>query len=319
MFKEVEGLITSAIDGYNVCIFAYGQTGSGKTFTMEGIDSNRGVNYRSLETLFNLRKEKRDILDVSISVAMLEIYNEEIRDMLVDRSNAAAGFPKLSAKEGPNGMYVPDLTIYDVEELEDVLEILNLGAKNRTTFATNMNEHSSRSHAMLSVYIKSFNKIMNTTSYGKLHLIDLAGSERVSRSGATGDRLKEAAAINKSLSALGDVIQARAEKKGHVPFRNSTLTYLLSDSLSGDSKTLMFVNVSPVASNADETVCSLNFASRVRSVELGRASKNVSSGSPPQDGEAPAELSTSMRRPVAAPAASSMASRSAAPRTAVRR
>ena len=111
--------------------------------------------------------------------------------------------------------------------------------------------------------------------YSKLHLVDLAGSERITKSGAEGARLKEAQNINKSLSALGDVIQARANKQGHVPFRNSTLTYLLQDSLSQDSKTLMFVCASPVIYNCEETYCSLNFASRVRTVELGKATKTT--------------------------------------------
>jgi kinesin family protein C2/C3 len=140
-----------------------------------------------------------------------------------------------------------------------------------------MNEHSSRSHMMLTVSISSEHKATRVVSRGKLNLVDLAGSERLDKSGATGVALKEAQNINKSLSALGDVIAARASKQGHIPFRNSTLTYLLQDSLSQDSKTLMFVCVSPVIYNAEETFCSLNFASRVRSVELGKASKNVTS------------------------------------------
>ena len=155
---------------------------------------------------------------------------------------------------------------------------MNLADQNRSVTATNMNEHSSRSHLMLNVTVESTNRVSGQVTWGKLHLVDLAGSERISKSGAAGQALKEAQAINKSLSALGDVIMSRAQKSAHVPFRNSTLTHLLQDSLSGDSKTLMFVCISPVMYNAEETFCSLNFAQRVNSVELGKATKNTSGG-----------------------------------------
>jgi kinesin family protein C2/C3 len=151
-----------------------------------------------------------------------------------------------------------------------------MGDRNRSQTATNMNEHSSRSHMMLTVNLTTEALASGTVTRGKLNLVDLAGSERIDKSGATGQALKEAQNINQSLSALGDVIQARGAKQAHIPFRNSTLTYLLQDSLSKDSKTLMFVCASPVSFNAEETFCSLNFAARVRAVELGRATKNSS-------------------------------------------
>lgn len=156
--------------------------------------------------------------------------------------------------------------------------ILDVSAIYRMQACTNMNEHSSRSHMMLTVYMQSENRMTGVVSRGKLNLVDLAGSERINKSGATGTALKEAQNINKSLSALGDVIQARGAKQNHVPFRNSTLTYLLQDSLSSDSKTLMFVCISPVIYNSEETFCSLNFAQRVRAVELGRAAKHSTAG-----------------------------------------
>jgi len=131
---------------------------------------------------------------------------------------------------------------------------------------------------MLTVTVVSENYVSGATSRGKLNLVDLAGSERINKSGATGQALKEAQNINKSLSALGDVIAARAAKQGHIPFRNSTLTYLLQDSLSQDSKTLMIVCISPCLYNAEESFCSLNFASRVRTVELGQVKKNITPG-----------------------------------------
>jgi kinesin family protein C2/C3 len=277
VFREVEDLVVSCADGYNVCLFAYGQTGSGKTHTMEGPPDNRGVNYRALERLFGLIEQRKEDQRFEVKVAMLEIYNENIQDMLAPPSAASSTAPKLVIRDGgPSvGIYVQDLTSVSVSSAEDVYRLMRNGYGNRTTFATNMNEHSSRSHCIVSVTVAAVHRTTGEQVRGKLNLIDLAGSERVGRSGASGDRLKEAQAINKSLSALGDVIAARAQKLKHVPYRNSTLTYLLQDSLSGDSKTLMFLCLSPLLTDADESFCSLNFAARVRNVELGLASKHV--------------------------------------------
>lgn len=276
IYPEVSELVTSVLDGYNVCIFAYGQTGSGKTYTMAGPDHDRGVNLRALNELFEkstLRtEESRDTIQVSV----LEVYNEMIHDLLV-----ASNDEKLEIRQGEFGNYVPGLSTVPVNSLAEVRSLLQTADRNRSQACTNMNEHSSRSHMILSVSVISENLATGVVSRGKLHLVDLAGSERLDKSGATGQALKEAQNINKSLSALGDVIQARAQKQGHVPFRNSTLTYLLQDSLSQDSKTLMFVCISPVLYNADESFCSLNFAARVKTVELGRASKNVSAAKAP--------------------------------------
>jgi len=183
--------------------------------------------------------------------------------------------PSLALRDGGSGVSVPDLSASAVQGREEVMALMAAAYRNRATFATNMNEHSSRSHCVLSVTCACAHRVTGARTVGHLHLIDLAGSERVGKSGAAGERLKEAQAINKSLSALGDVIQARAERQKHVPFRNSVLTHLLADSLSGDSKTLMVVNASPVLASSEETFCSLNFASRVRSVELGQAKRHV--------------------------------------------
>jgi kinesin family protein C2/C3 len=228
---------------------------------MSGPPENPGVNTRALQDLFQRAaarsKEWRD----TISVTLLEVYNEEIRDLLTDfRSDT-----KLEVKMDPNGNgnYVPGLTQLPVDSMDAVMNAMKLADKNRSQTATNMNEHSSRSHMMMTVTVESeFLANAKNSTRGKLNLVDLAGSERLDKSGATGQAMKEAQAINKSLSALGDVIAARAQKLGHIPFRNSTLTHLLQDSLSQDSKTLMFVCVSPVLYNAEETCCSLNFASR---------------------------------------------------------
>lgn len=259
VYKEVSELVTSMMDGYNVCIFAYGQTGSGKTFTMAGPPDNCGVNTRALEELFNKSSKRHHDYNDVITVSVLEVYNEEIRDLLTESNGE-----KLEVRQSSDGTgnFVPGLTIVRVNSLQDVVQLLAIADKFRTSASTNMNEHSSRSHMMLTVYVQSENRHTGAISRGKLNLVDLAGSERLNKSGATGTALKEAQNINKSLSALGDVIAARAAKQGHIPFRNSTLTYLLQDSLSQDSKTLMFVCISPVVYNAEETFCSLNFAAR---------------------------------------------------------
>nr|XP_033488171.1 kinesin-like protein KIFC3 [Epinephelus lanceolatus] len=184
---------------------------------------------------------------------------------------------KLDIKMNPDGsgqLYVPGLTEITVQSPEDINRVFELGHMNRATACTNLNEHSSRSHALLIITVSGFNTATGNRTQGKLNLVDLAGSERIGKSGAEGSRLREAQCINKSLSALGDVINALRSKHSHVPFRNSRLTYLLQDSLNGDSKTLMMVQVSPLAANMSESVCSLKFAQRVRSVELSSSSSS---------------------------------------------
>jgi len=293
VYEDVSALVTSVLDGFNVCIFAYGQTGSGKTWTMSGPADNRGVNTRALEELFQKASERSEEWSDVITVSMLEVYNENIRDLLAENG----GDSKLEVKMGEFGNHVPGLTNLTVDSIQSVFELMAIADKNRSSTFTNMNDNSSRSHMMLTVTIVSEFLPTGAVSRGKLNLVDLAGSERIDKSGATGQALKEAQNINKSLSALGDVIAARAQKEKHIPFRNSTLTFLLQDSLSQDSKTLMIVCISPVLYNAEETFCSLNFASRVRTVELGKASKNtVTAGSAPAAKGGAAPANTAVRR-----------------------
>ncbi len=232
----------------------------GKTHTMSGPPSDRGVNLRSLSDLFVKSQERGSDWKTTILVSILEVYNEEIHDLLVDGSGHER--EKLEVRQGENGNYVPRLTAVPVNELGNVVDLMARADRNRSQTATNMNEHSSRSHMLLSVQTISENRVTGVVARGKLNLVDLAGSERISKSGATGAALKEAQNINKSLSALGDVIAARAAKQAHIPFRNSTLTYLLQDSLSNDSKTLMICCISSMLYNSEESYCSLNFASR---------------------------------------------------------
>ena len=277
IFKEVQPLCISVLDGYNICIFAYGQTGSGKTYTMQGSDAismHWGVSPRAVYEIFRLINQMKDKWEYTVQFCMLEIYNETIRDLLISSDKMKKCDKPLDVRQTTDGNVVPGLTEEIVNSPDQVYDLMKKANGNRAVGSHDMNEHSSRSHSILTMICKGKNKYSSNTTYGKLNLIDLAGSERVSKTDATGERLKEAQNINRSLSALGDVINALSNKKStHVPYRNSKLTFLLQDSLGGNSKCLMFVNISPAIYNLGETVCSLNFASRCRNVELGAASK----------------------------------------------
>ncbi|GAB4855542.1 Kinesin-like protein KIN-14S [Ancistrocladus abbreviatus] len=274
VFAQTSSIVTSVMDGYNVCIFAYGQTGTGKTFTMEGTPENRGVNYRTLEELFRIANERSSIMMYELSVSMLEVYNEKIRDLLVENSNQPV--KRLEIKQAAEGTQeVPGLVEAHVYDTDGVWELLRSGSRVRSVGSTNGNEVSSRSHCLLRVTVKGENLVNGQRSKSNLWLVDLAGSERVGRIEVEGERLKESQFINKSLSALGDVISALASKTAHVPYRNSKLTHLLQSSLGGDCKTLMFVQISPSGADIGETLCSLNFASRVRGIEYGPARKQA--------------------------------------------
>ncbi|KAK7886403.1 hypothetical protein WMY93_026024 [Mugilogobius chulae] len=275
VFQEIEPLVTSCIDGYHVCIFAYGQTGSGKTYTMEGSVENPGINQRALKQLFTVIEDRKDMWTYSVSVSSVEIYNEVLRDLLSKDGE------KLDIKINPDGtgqLHVPGLRVIEVRNFQHIKKILATARRNRITFGTQMNQHSSRSHALLCVTVEGVDLATGSKTTGKLNLVDLAGSERVWKSGAEGERLKEAQNINRSLLALGDVIQALRARQTHIPFRNSRLTYLLQDSLGKGSKTVMVVQVSALESNLGETLCSLKFAQRVCKVELGPAARKIESG-----------------------------------------
>ncbi|GAB2286830.1 hypothetical protein Dimus_021221 [Dionaea muscipula] len=272
VFADASPMVVSVLDGYNVCIFAYGQTGTGKTFTMEGTSTNRGVNYRTVEELFEISKERSDTFKYNISVSVLEVYNEQIRDLLATSSAPK----KLEIKQASEGSHhVPGIVEAKVESTKQVWEVLQTGSNARAVGSNNVNVHSSRSHCMVCIMVTSKNLLNGECTKSKLWLVDLAGSERLAKTEVEGERLKEAKNINKSLAALGDVISALANKSSHIPYRNSKLTHLLQDSLGGDSKTLMFVQISPSEQDSSETLSSLNFASRVRGVELGPARKQI--------------------------------------------
>ncbi|RAL44327.1 hypothetical protein DM860_017433 [Cuscuta australis] len=277
VFEDTAPLAASVLDGYNVCIFAYGQTGTGKTFTMEGTNEARGVNYRTLEELFRIINERKNTFNYEISVSVLEVYNEQIRDLLVSETQSGMNTTKrLEIKQVGEGAHrVPGLVEAQVNNMDEVWDVLQTGSHGRAVGSTNANEHSSRSHCIHCVMVKGENLLNGECTRSKLWLIDLAGSERIAKTEVQGERLKETQNINRSLSALGDVISALANKSPHIPFRNSKLTHLLQDSLGGDSKTLMFVQISPNENDLSETLCSLNFASRVRGIELGPAKKQL--------------------------------------------
>ncbi|XP_052179062.1 kinesin-like protein KIN-14Q [Diospyros lotus] len=278
VFEDTAPFATSVLDGYNVCIFAYGQTGTGKTFTMEGTDEARGVNFRTLEELFRIIKERKEQFEYEISVSVLEVYNEQIRDLLIPGSQPGVTAKRLEIRQVGEGIHdVPGLVEAHVNNMSEVWEVLQTGSNARAVGSTNANEHSSRSHCIHRVMVKGENLLNGECTRSKLWLVDLAGSERVAKTEVQGERLKETQNINRSLSALGDVISALATKSPHIPFRNSKLTHLLQDSLGGDSKTLMFVQISPNENDLSETLCSLNFASRVRGIELGPAKKQLDS------------------------------------------
>lgn len=275
VFADTQPLIRSVLDGYNVCIFAYGQTGSGKTHTMTGpqvvTEKTMGVNYRALSDLFMISEQRKDTISYDISVQMIEIYNEQVRDLLVaDGVNKRLEIRNSSQ----NGLNVPDANLVPVKATSDVISLMNLGHKNRAVGSTAINDRSSRSHSCLTVHVQGKDLSSGTLFRGCMHLVDLAGSERVDKTEAVGERLKEAQHINKSLSALGDVISSLAQKNSHVPYRNSKLTQLLQDSLGGQAKTLMFVHISPEYDAIGETISTLKFAERVSSVELGAARAN---------------------------------------------
>ncbi|KAG7393245.1 hypothetical protein PHYPSEUDO_011250 [Phytophthora pseudosyringae] len=282
LFKDVSDFIQSAMDGYNVCIFAYGQTGSGKTHTMQGSGKTqmRGIIPRSIDLIINCCEALTAMgWNFSLMVTFYEIYNETIRDLLtMDSGGSDVKHNIRTDNRGRN--YVEGLTeVYiDFDQAaEQVDEIVNLAACNRSVDRTDMNAHSSRSHSIFALKIRGFNEAQNTEVEGSLSLVDLAGSERLSRSHATGDRLKEAQAINKSLSALADVFQALAKKASHVPYRNSKLTYALQPALSGEGKTLMMANLSPTYASLDETLCSMRFAQKVSQCELGAPVRQIKS------------------------------------------
>ncbi|KAL3671110.1 hypothetical protein V7S43_004292 [Phytophthora oleae] len=277
VFEDTKNLLQSAVDGYNVCIFAYGQTGSGKTFTMTGSEKDPGLSPRAIHHLFQLAEEGKANFTVNFQATMLELYNDSLIDLFHLMEGGGAHDIKLEIKKNEKGMViVQNATLKKCTTPEQTLKFFEAANKKRQVGATKMNAESSRSHSIFSLLVESYNKTTKVTTVGKLSLVDLAGSERAGKTGATADRLKEAQAINKSLSALGDVISALSTNEKFIPYRNNKLTQLMQDSLGGNAKTLMFVNISPADYNQEETSTSLTYASRVKLI-TNNANKNSES------------------------------------------
>uniref|UniRef100_A0A0S7F060 Kinesin-like protein n=2 Tax=Poeciliopsis prolifica TaxID=188132 RepID=A0A0S7F060_9TELE len=284
VYKDIgEEMLLHAFEGYNVCIFAYGQTGAGKSYTMMGkqdVKDQQGIIPLLCEDLFTKISDNTDnSLSYSVEVSYMEIYCERVRDLLNPKNKG-----NLRVREHPlMGPYVEDLSKLAVTSYNDIQDLMDSGNKARTVAATNMNETSSRSHAVFNIIFTQKKHDMETENtsekVSKISLVDLAGSERADSTGAKGTRLKEGANINKSLTTLGKVISALAEldsapnknkkkKKveSFIPYRDSVLTWLLRENLGGNSRTAMVAALSPADINYDETLSTLRYADRAKQI-----------------------------------------------------
>ncbi|KAJ1020485.1 hypothetical protein NDA13_005802 [Ustilago tritici] len=263
----IKETVDDVLNGYNGTIFAYGQTGSGKTFTMMGSDIDnddlKGIIPRITEQIFENIMASPPHLEYLVKVSYMEIYMEKIRDLLAPQND------NLQVHEEKNrGVYVKGLSDFYVGGQADVYEIMRQGGQARAVSSTNMNAESSRSHSIFLITIQQRNTETGSVKTGNLYLVDLAGSEKVGKTGASGQTLEEAKKINKSLSALGMVINALTDgKSSHIPYRDSKLTRILQESLGGNSRTTLIVNASPCVYNADETLSTLRFGVRAKSIK----------------------------------------------------
>ncbi|KAM0565096.1 kinesin-like nuclear fusion protein [Verticillium nonalfalfae] len=272
VFDEISQLVQSALDGYNVCIFCYGQTGSGKTHTMSSED---GMIPRATHMIYDtITKLKAKSWTYTMEGSFIEVYNEELNDLLAPTSRESDGRGRrleIRHDEARKQTTVAHCKTVALDSADKVEAMLAQAQSNRSVAATKSNERSSRSHSVFILKLVGHNASTGERCEGTLNLVDLAGSERLKQSGAEGERMKETQSINKSLSCLGDVIEALGRGSGHVPYRNSKLTHLLQYSLGGNSKTLMFVMVSPLETHLKETLTSLRFATKVHNTHIGTA------------------------------------------------
>jgi len=271
VFEDCKDLVQSAVDGYNVTIFAYGQTGAGKTFTMYGVPGMEGQAPRTIDEIFLITDRDKGRYTFTIMASMLELYRNDLFDLLVKKKDSVRDGgkenPKLQVRLDKQGMVqIEHLIEVEVTNAPDLSAVLERGNGQRTVCATAMNAESSRSHSLFIVKIISVNKETKAQTRGKILMCDLAGSERLKKSEVTGDQQKEAIEINKSLTALGDVIEGLTKHAKQIPYRNHKLTQVMQDSLGGSAKTLMFVNCSPASSNCDETTMSLKYATRAKKI-----------------------------------------------------
>jgi kinesin family protein 5 len=270
VFATAKPLIDSVLDGYNGTVFAYGQTGGGKTYTMEGTgkwegnSQAQGIIPRTVYSIFEGIYSAPQHIEFVVKCSLVEIYNERIRDLLnLEKDNL------LIREDRVRGVFIADVTEVYVDSEKMIFESLDRGGKNRAVGATNMNEHSSRSHMVFILSVEQKNAHTRTVKVGTLNLVDLAGSEKVAKTGSSGTRLDEAKNINKSLSALGNVINALTERKrgDHVPYRDSKLTRVLQEALGGNSKTCLLLSCSPSSFNSAETLSTLRFGARAKLIK----------------------------------------------------
>ncbi|KAM6205292.1 kinesin-like protein KIF18A isoform 1-T1 [Sarcoramphus papa] len=271
-----KSLIDGFLNGYNCTVLAYGATGAGKTHTMLGSPEDPGVMYLTMMALYNCMDQIKEDKICNVAVSYLEVYNEQIRDLLVNSG------PLAVREDTQKGVVVQGLTLHQPKSAEEILQMLDYGNKNRTQHPTDVNASSSRSHAVFQIYLRQQDKtasINQNVRIAKMSLIDLAGSERASATNAKGARFREGTNINRSLLALGNVINALADpksKKQHIPYRNSKLTRLLKDSLGGNCRTIMIAAVSPSSMFYDDTYNTLKYANRAKDIKSSLKSNVVS-------------------------------------------
>ncbi|KAM9302268.1 kinesin-like protein KIF18A [Gastrophryne carolinensis] len=277
VFEQTTKIVLDGVlNGYNCTVLAYGATGAGKTHTMLGSPGQPGVMYLTMMDLYNRMENLKDEKICNVAVSYLEVYNEQIRDLL---SNSG---PLAVREDAQKGVVVQGLTLHQPKSAGEILQLLDYGNKNRTQHPTDMNATSSRSHAVFQIYLRQQDKsasINQNVRIAKMSLIDLAGSERASATNAKGERLREGTNINRSLLALGNVINALADpktKKQHIPYRNSKLTRLLKDSLGGNCRTIMIAAVSPSSLSYDDTYNTLKYANRAKDIKSSVKSNVVS-------------------------------------------
>ncbi|CAH1793752.1 unnamed protein product [Owenia fusiformis] len=267
MYKDLgQDMLINAWDGYNCSIFAYGQTGSGKSYSIMGYGANKGIVPQIVQNLFKdiASKENKDI-EHQVTFSMLEIYNERVKDLLSKKKAPAAG---LRIRQSPEkGFYVVNLREVPVGGFDEVKSRMDEGNKNRTIGRTKMNETSSRAHTIVCINFKQNRIHEKVTKYCSINLVDLAGSENQRQTQAEGQRFKESRSINLSLSTLGRVIEDLVQKKRHIPFNDSVLTKLLKNALEGNSKTTMIATISPDSENYNQTLSTLRYADRAKSIK----------------------------------------------------
>ncbi|KAH9891512.1 kinesin-domain-containing protein [Xylariomycetidae sp. FL2044] len=264
---SIRPTVDDILNGYNGTVFAYGQTGAGKSFTMMGTsiedDEGKGITPRIVEQIFSSIMSSPPTIEYTVRVSYMEIYMERIRDLLAPQND------NLPVHEEKNrGVYVKGLLEIYVSSVEEVFEVMKRGGAARAVAATNMNQESSRSHSIFVITVTQKNLETGSMKSGQLFLVDLAGSEKVGKTGASGQTLEEAKKINKSLSALGMVINSLTDgKSSHIPYRDSKLTRILQESLGGNSRTTLIINCSPSSYNDAETLSTLRFGMRAKSIK----------------------------------------------------